>query len=121
MDVGELIMQCVLICNAEDRTQANLLAQTFGYGPDNFSVPLSTNGSEPITHYGGFASGGVSPTFVQLISDAGQGVLPDAEWPDELPAATVLPLLAKLTVRFNEDWQTTLTDLGLTTVLTEQA
>jgi hypothetical protein len=100
--------------------QANLLAQTFGYGPDNFSVPLSADGSGPITHYGGFASGGVSPAFVQLISDAGQGALPDIEWPDELPEATVLPLLAKLTVRFNEGWKTTLTDLGLQTVLIEQ-
>jgi hypothetical protein len=100
--------------------QANLLAQTFGYGPDNFSVALSADGSEPATHYGGFASGGVSPAFVQLMTDAGQGNLPDIEWPEELPEASALPLLVKITIRFDEEWKTTLLDLGLQTVLTEQ-
>lgn len=113
-------MRCVLICKAEDRAQANLLAQTFGYGPDNFSIPLSADGSEPITHYGGFASGGVSPAFMQLMSDAGQGILPDIEWPDELPESEVATLLPRLTVRFNEGWHSTLTDLELQTVLLDQ-
>ena len=113
-------MKCVLICNAEDRTQANFLAQTFGYGPDNFSVPLSADGSGPATHYGGFASGGVSSGFVQLMADAGQGILPDIEWPDEMPVSEAQSLLSKLFVRFDEGWSTILSELGLKVVLTEE-
>jgi hypothetical protein len=106
-------MKCVLICKAEDRAQSNLLAQTFGYGPDNFSVPLSADGSEPITHYGGFAAGGITDAFTILLSDAAESVLPDIEWPDGFTDMDAFSTLSKVTIRIEEQWEFVLSELNL--------
>lgn len=42
----------VLIIPTELRDSANQLGDVLGMGPDNYSVALSADGSEPATHYG---------------------------------------------------------------------
>lgn len=42
----------VLVLSDNLRQQGNELAEAMGYGPDNYSVPLSATGQEPATHYG---------------------------------------------------------------------
>lgn len=106
-------MNCVLICEANDRAEANLLAETFGYGPNNFSVPLSSNGSEPVTHYGGNAAGGVTSEFKLLVTAAKAGQLPEIEWPSGLSDAIVLGLFTRLVVEFDKSWDDVLTNLNI--------
>jgi hypothetical protein len=55
----------------------NRLAEGLGHGPNNYSVPLSSNGLEPATHYGCRAA--VNEVFVAMVEDAGQGMLPEIE------------------------------------------
>jgi hypothetical protein len=42
----------VLILPTEQVETGNAVAQAMGWGPDNYSVPLSPTGSEPATHWG---------------------------------------------------------------------
>jgi hypothetical protein len=42
----------VLIIPAALREEGNAIAEAMGWGPDNYSVPLSATGQEPATHYG---------------------------------------------------------------------
>jgi hypothetical protein len=46
------IYSVVLIVPQQSQNDANLVAEVLGHGPDNFSVPLSSSGNEPATHYG---------------------------------------------------------------------
>lgn len=43
---------CVAIVPAARRDEFNERADQAGRGPNNYSVPLSADGSEPATHYG---------------------------------------------------------------------
>lgn len=61
----------VMIVPAALRDDANALGEELGWGPGNFSVPLSADGSEPATHYGACAAS-VGAEFLDL-----------ALWPDE--------------------------------------
>lgn len=45
--------------------EANTMAETMNWGPNNFSVPLSSNGAEPITHWGLHAW--TCPEFVVMV------------------------------------------------------
>lgn len=42
----------VMICPAEHAAAVSAVSQTLGHSPNEFSVPLSADGSEPATHYG---------------------------------------------------------------------
>jgi hypothetical protein len=42
----------ILILPAAMRDAGNAVAEAMGWGPDNYSVPLSADGSAPATHYG---------------------------------------------------------------------
>jgi hypothetical protein len=67
----------VLIVSDADRNIGNQLAEALGYGPNNYSVPLSADGSEPATHWGCRAQ--VNEVFVEMVQDASQGTLPELE------------------------------------------
>jgi hypothetical protein len=75
------------------QAQANQLAEGLGHGPGNFSNPLSATGEQPATHYGCFTS--VQESFVQLLTAAGQGTLPQVEGmtPEEV-GLTMMSLVA---------------------------
>jgi hypothetical protein len=65
----------------------NRLAEGLGHGPNNYTVPLSANGSEPATHYGCRAA--VNEVFVAMVQSASQGELPaiDGMTPQEVAEA----------------------------------
>lgn len=50
--MSDWIYSAVLIMPVEHRDAINLLGQAMGWGPENYSVPLSPDGNEPITHCG---------------------------------------------------------------------
>jgi hypothetical protein len=45
-------ISCVLILPLDQVATGNAVGEAMGWGPDNYSVPLSADGSEPATHYG---------------------------------------------------------------------
>jgi hypothetical protein len=55
----------VLIVPAADRDAANALGESMGWGPNNYSVPL-TDGTD-ITHYGCRAD--VTQTFIDMVEN----------------------------------------------------
>jgi hypothetical protein len=67
----------VCIVPADKLELGNRLAEGLGHGPDNYTVPLSADGSEPATHYGCRAA--VNEVFVAMVQDAGQGTLPEID------------------------------------------
>jgi hypothetical protein len=46
------MLSCVLILPLDQVATGDTVAEAMGWGPDNYSVPLSADGSEPATHYG---------------------------------------------------------------------
>ena len=67
----------VLLIPAASQTAANQVAAGIGHGPNNFSVPISADGSEPATHYGCRAQ--TQQSFIDMLTAAGQGTLPEIE------------------------------------------
>ena len=67
----------VLIIPAAVQDQADQVAAGLGHGPNNFSVPLSSDGSEPATWYGCRAQ--TQQSFIDMLTAAGQGTLPEIE------------------------------------------
>lgn len=47
-----MLWSCVLILPADQIATGNAVGAAMGWGPDNFSVALSANGSTPATHGG---------------------------------------------------------------------
>lgn len=92
-------LSIVMIVPADLRETANRLACALGHDvmPGNtFSAPLSTDGSEPATHYG--CRTVAKQEFVDLLTAADGGTLPDdIAWGDfGLSAEDVPPVLAAL-------------------------
>lgn len=70
----------VLIIPAPYKSAANVVGEAMGWGPDNYTVPLSSNGTS-ITHYA-------------CRTDITQGFLDLLETPPDIPGvATVLAAL----------------------------
>jgi len=92
------------ICTAADRTKANKMAEALGHGPDNVSVPLSTDGTTR-THYCGHAI--VSEKFKNLVELAQGGILPnDVLWEDfGLTAQEVTDLLGRVIITFEDTFE----------------
>jgi hypothetical protein len=67
----------VCIVPADKLELGNRLAEGLGHGPDNYTVPLSADGSEPATHYGCRAA--VNEVFVAMVETASAGALPEIE------------------------------------------
>jgi hypothetical protein len=82
------IYSVVLIIPAELQTLANQLAEGLGHGPNNFSAQLSTDGQEPITHYGCRAQ--AQQSFIDLLTAAAGGELPVIPDMDPADIAEVL-------------------------------
>jgi hypothetical protein len=56
----------VLIVPAADRDAANALGESMGWGPNNYSVPLTPDGTA-ISHYGCRAD--VTQTFIDMVAN----------------------------------------------------
>jgi hypothetical protein len=87
----------VLLVPVAARDNANAMGEALGWGPGNFSVPLSADGYEPATHHGlhTFAT----QVFVDMLNGAGQGTLPEGvPWASYgLTEADVFGVLAAMT------------------------
>jgi hypothetical protein len=46
------MLSTVLILPADQVDTGNAVAEAMGWGPSNYSIPLSANGRVPVTHYG---------------------------------------------------------------------
>lgn len=74
-------LSLVMIVPAQMRETGNRLACALGHDVmpgDTFSVPLSTDGVDPATHYGCRTSAQVS--FAEMLSAAAGGSLPQIDW-----------------------------------------
>jgi len=67
----------VLIVPASLRAEANMLGEAMGWGPNNYSVPLSATGAEPASHFGLHAW--AEQSFVDLMRGLGQGIVPPVQ------------------------------------------
>ena len=79
----------VLLIPAAVQAQADQVAAGLGHGPDNFSVPLSSDGSEPATWFG--CRSQAQQSFIDMLTAAGEGELPTIEGmtPQEVGAVLV--------------------------------
>ncbi|MBY5974989.1 hypothetical protein KUV28_21755 [Ferrimonas balearica] len=68
---------------------ARRIAAVMGWGAGTYSVPLSASGKEPATHWG--LSTSATQIFVDQVTAAGEGVVPEGVEPADL--AAVLPVL----------------------------
>ena len=109
------MLSAVLIIPASLRDQANALGEAMGWGPDNYSVPLSASGSEPPTHFGLHAW--AQPSFAAMLAGVAQGDVPEVPG---LSAAQVAEVVGALIVSFAEiagwHWERVLADNGLQVV-----
>lgn len=87
---------CVLIVPASLRDKANTLAEAMGWGPGSYAVPLSADGSEPITHYG--LRTWASDEFVAMLQGAAQGQMPPALTAASYPPADFAAVVGNLAV-----------------------
>jgi hypothetical protein len=62
-----MLKSCVLILPINLRDEGDRMGETLGWGPNNFSVPLITIGSNEVTHYGLHAW--VDDTFIAMLDD----------------------------------------------------
>lgn len=96
-------MNIVLIIPAEHLDKANVLGETMGWGPNNYSIPLSSDGYDPVSHWGlNLANAG--DAFVAMLTDASQGQMPqeliDAGYPAEDFGAVMTALIVGLDASF---------------------
>ena len=93
-------LSIVMIVPADLREKANRLSCALDHDVlpvDTFSVPLSATGAEPATHYG--CRTAAQQSFVDLLTAAGQGELPDVAWADYgLTEADIPTVLAALII-----------------------
>ena len=77
----------VLLIPAARQAAGNQIAAGIGHGPNNFSVALSENGSEPATWFG--CRSQAQQSFIDMLTAAGEGTLPEIEGmtPQEIGAA----------------------------------
>ena len=85
----------VLIIPAALRDDANLLGAALGHGPNNYTVPIPSDG--PVTHWVGHSYPGED--FFALVAAAQGGSLPALDWPAHgLTPARVGAVMAALVV-----------------------
>jgi hypothetical protein len=73
------MLSCVLILPNNQVATGNAVGEAMGWGPDNYSVPLSAKGLEPATHYGLHA----------WTDDAFQKLVESGVYPPELEKAGI--------------------------------
>ena len=108
----------VLLIPAAVQAAANQVAEGLGHGPSNFSVPLSADGSEPATWFGCRTQ--AQQSFIDMLTAAGQGQLPEIEGMTPQEVGAVLVQL-QADVSTSEDgythFQRVLTEKGLQRVV----
>ena len=113
------MQSAVLVIPVAQHALADQLGEAMGWGPNNYSVPLSATGSLPATHYGLHAW--VEQSFVDLLSFAAQGQVPPIPGMSaEATAEVVSALAASIRPGSEGHWSEMLAALGLITVVTAE-
>ena len=115
--VDEKNLSVVSIIPAAYLALINALAEAYGCGPNNMSVPLCTNGE--VTHYGCHSFWRIED-YAAFTDDAARKVV-IATLPPELQEAvnaTIAALYERTVLHGDaqENWQAALQELGLTQV-----
>ena len=113
------MLSTVLILPLDQVATGNAVAEAMGWGPNNYSVPLSADGSEPATHYGLHAWAGNE--FEQMVET---GYYPPQVAEAGIDEATFDAMMAVLIYSFWPDYTnhfaTIIAENNLTVVNTEQ-
>lgn len=80
----------VLVCQAADQADSNMIAEALGYGPDTFSLPAGPEGATEPTHYLNHSFG--AQAFVDMV-----GALYGGSPPEGLPLE-LLPALSRMVI-----------------------
>lgn len=108
----------VCVVSVADREIGNQLAEGLGHGPGNYSVPLSSDGLNPPSHYGCRAQ--VNEVFVQIVQSATGGEFPEIEGMTSLEIYTAFVAMS-IDIQMNVDPYTHfveyITSLGLMMIL----
>ena len=103
------MLSTVLIIPAIHVQSGNSLAELMGWGPNNYSIPLSKDGFEPATHYGLHAW--TSNEFKAWI----EGTLPLPEGM-EFAQNVIDVLIASFQLDIKDHWQNVITANDLQTM-----
>lgn len=92
------MLSCVLILPVDQVPTGKAVSEAMGWGPNSYSVPLSADGTPPVTHYGLHAwvteefqalieTGAYPPQveaagITQAVYDAMMAALISSFWPD---------------------------------------
>lgn len=90
-------MNVVLVIPAVLLDKANALGEAMGWGPNNYSIPLSADGSEPATHWS-LNIAEASPDFLAMLEGAAEGQMPQGL---EFPGKDFAQVVGGLTVWTN--------------------
>lgn len=110
-----MLWSCVLILPADQLGTGNAVGAAMGWGPENFTVGLSANGSAPATHWGLHAWTG----------DEFKALIDSGVYPPELTAAGITQadyndmravLVASFRADYTDHFNTIAADNGLAPV-----
>src|SRR5512137_410311 len=93
------MLSTVLILPVDQTAVGNDVAEAMGWGPNNYSVPLSADGSEPATHFGLHAWAGNE--FEQMVET---GYYPPQVAEAGIDKATYGAMMAVLVYSFWTDY-----------------
>lgn len=78
----------VLIIPAALLTQANALGDALSYGPESYTVPLSSDDWQSVTHWGAHTY--ATDAFFKMIINAQTGDLPDVDGVEDVFSALII-------------------------------
>jgi len=108
-------MNIVLLVPDSLREKANDLGEAMGWGPNNYSIALSADGSEPATHWSlNLAQAG--PDFLEMLEMAGQGQMPEGL---EFALADFDAVISDLSVWLNSTYNEAIEAMGLKVLQSE--
>lgn len=90
------MVSAVLILPVELKTSGDLIGSAMGWGPESYTIPLSTGDVDIVTHMG--LRSEADPSFAKMIQDAQAGI-----YPPELPESVVGPVISALIYDFSPD------------------
>ena len=109
-------MNIVLLVPDSLRDTANGLGEAMGWGPNNYSILLSADGSEPATHWS-LNIAQASPDFLAMLEAAGEGQMPSGL---DFPPADFAAVMGGLTVWLDLPHDQAVATMGLQMVETEE-
>lgn len=107
-------MNIVLIIPDEHKDKANALGEAMGWGPNNYSIALSADGSEPPSHWS-LNIAQARPDFLAMLEAAGEGQMPNGL---DFPPADFAAVMGGLTVWLNLPHDQAVATMGLQMVET---